>query len=251
MHPDKLFPMTESREAYAAWHRKQAGQEGALGAPDATWHRMVRRRLGEVRGLRVAEIGCGRGDFAIYLAGLGARVTALDFSAEAIAIARERAALTGTAVDFLVADAQDTKLPSAAFDLVVSCECIEHVPEPDKMAAELFRICRPGARAIVTTPSYLNGMLIAWAYSLLTRTPINTGAGVQPHENFFLFPFVRRMLARAGFEVVETESRIFQLALLPRVDPAKLRVVEFRHDLLNRVFRPFGLHFLYDMRRPA
>lgn len=242
---------THPRTAYAAWHRQLAGQEGTLGAPDAIWHKMVRRRLGEIRGMNVAEIGCGRGDFAIFLAGLGARVTALDFSADAIDIARERAALTGVDVDFRVGDAQDTGLPSGAFDLVVSCECIEHVPEPKKMAAELFRICRPGGRAIVTTPSYLNGMLVAWAYSIVTRKPINTGAGVQPHENFFLFPLVRRMLARAGFRVIDTESRIFQLALLPRLDPARLRVVEFRHDVFNRLFRPFGLHFLYEMRRPA
>lgn len=240
-----------TRDAYAAWHRTLGAREGAHGAPDATWHRMVLRRLGSVEGLRIAEVGCGRGDFAIELARRGGIVTALDFSADAIAIARERSDASGVAVEFLVRDAQRTGLPSAAFDLVVSCECLEHVPQPSAMAAELHRICRPGGRAILTTPSYLNGMLIAWAWSLLTRKPINTGAGVQPHENFFLYFRVRRMLERAGFEITDLESRIFVFGLLPRVDPARLRVDEFRHDALNRLFRPFGLHFLYDMRRRA
>lgn len=240
--------MTETRDAYERWHRELAAQEGALGAPDATWHRLVLRRLGPVEGLKVAEIGCGRGDFAIHLARLGARVTALDFSAAAIDVAKERARATGVDVDFIVGDAQETGLPAAEFDLVISCECMEHVPQPRRMAAELHRICRAGGRCIITTPSYLNGMLVAWAWSVVRRQPINTGAGVQPHENFFLSFVVRRMLERAGFTIVDMESRIFVFGLLPRVDPAKLRVDEFRSPRLNRIFRPFGLHFLYDMR---
>lgn len=240
--------MSETGDAYARWHRDLAAQEGALGAPDATWHRMVLRRLGSVEGLNVAEIGCGRGDFAIHLARLGAKVTALDFSEAAIDVAKDRARATGVDVHFLVGDAQDTQLPSAAYDLVISCECIEHVPAPKRMAAELRRIVKPGGRCIVTTPSYLNGMLVAWAWSIVRRQPINTGAGVQPHENFFLYPFVKKMFERAGFRIDEMESRIFQLGLLPRVDPAKLRVVEFRSARMNRLLRPFGLHFLYDMR---
>jgi 2-polyprenyl-3-methyl-5-hydroxy-6-metoxy-1,4-benzoquinol methylase len=242
-----LVAMTDNRDAYNAWHRTLAANEGASGAPDATWHKMVLRRLGPVEGLEIAEIGCGRGDFAIHLARLGARVTALDFSAQAIEIGRERARLAGVDVDFRVGDGQDTQLKSASFDCVISCECLEHVPEPARMAAELRRICRPKGRCILTTPSYLNGMLIAWAWSLLRRKPINTGAGVQAHENFFLYFAVRRMLERAGFRIDDLESRIFVFGLLPRVDPAKLRVNEFRSAALNRLFRPFGLHFLYDM----
>lgn len=239
---------SETRNRYEDWHRELAAREGAQGAPDATWHKMVLRRLGSVQGLNVAEIGCGRGDFAIHLARQGARVTALDFSAEAISIARERARASGVDVSFIVGDAEDTKLPGGAFDLVISCECLEHVPHPAKMASELRRICRAGGRCILTTPSYLNGMLIAWAWSILRRKPINTGAGVQPRENFFLYFRVRRMLERAGFRVEDLESRIFVLALLPRVDPARLRIMEFRSPFLNRLFRPAGLHFLYDMR---
>ncbi len=236
------------RPAYDAWHRELAAKEGIAGAPDATWHRMVLRRLGPVEGLNIAEIGCGRGDFSIHLASLGARVTALDFSAQAIEVGRERARLAGVEVDFRVGDGQDTQLPSAAFDLVISCECLEHVPEPERMAGELRRICHPEGRCILTTPSYLNGMLIAWAWSLLRGKPINTGAGVQAHENFFVYFLVRSMLEKAGFRIADLESRIFVFALLPRVNPAKLRVNEFRSPALNRLFRPVGLHFLYDMR---
>ena len=211
---------------------------------------MVRRRVENLSGLRVVEVGCGRGAFAIELARLGANVTALDFSAAAIEIARSRAAREGVVVDFLVADAQATGLPDKHFDLVVSCECLEHVLDPHAMARELFRICQPGGRCVLTTPSYMNGVILAWVMNWLRGRPHNSGAGVQPHENFFLFFGVRRMLRKAGFQVRDEDSRIFQWLLLPRTDPARLRTVSFRSTILNRLARPVGLHYLFDLKRP-
>jgi 2-polyprenyl-3-methyl-5-hydroxy-6-metoxy-1,4-benzoquinol methylase len=211
---------------------------------------MVRGRLGNLKGLRVLEVGCGRGAFAIELARSGARVTALDVSTAAIEVARQRAERANVDVDWLVSDARSIGLPDASFDLVVSCECLEHVLEPEAMALELFRLCRPGGRCLLTTPSYLNGYVIAWIMSWILSRPFNSGAGVQPHESFFLFFRVRKMLKMVGFRVIAEDSRIFQWLLLPRVAPAKLRVVAFRYGWQNRLARPFGLHFLFDLSRP-
>jgi SAM-dependent methyltransferase len=49
---------------------------------------------------RVLELGCGNGRNAVYLAGLGCRVDAVDFSARALEWARERAEAASVAVDF-------------------------------------------------------------------------------------------------------------------------------------------------------
>ena len=241
----------ERKRAYDEWHSGLAAREGPRSvSADALWHRLVRARLGPIEGLRVAEIGCGRGDFSITLARLGAEVTGLDLSSSAVAVARERAEESATRATFVVGDAEDTGLPSESFDLVVSCECLEHVPDPARMARELFRICKPGGRCLLTTPSYLNARVLAWIVSWLRREAYNSGAGVQPYESFFLWFRVARMLRRAGFTVEAMESRVFQFLLLPRVDPRKLYVVEFRRLWLNRLFRPFGLHFFYELRRP-
>lgn len=238
---------------YDAWHEHRNQAEGyrESAAPlHSVWHQMVLPRLPELGGLSVAEIGCGRGDLAVALARQGAQVTAVDFSEAAIRIARTRAAHEGAPVDWRVADAQQTGLSPNAYQLVVSCECLEHVPEPSKMVAELFRICAPGGRCILTTPSYLNGMAVAWLHSLVTRRAYNSGSGAQPHENFFLYFRIASLLKRAGFLLQEMDSRIFQFLLLPRVDPARLRVVDFGWPILNRVFRPFGLHFVFVLRKP-
>jgi release factor glutamine methyltransferase len=69
----------------------------------------------------VLDVGTGTGAIALSLADEhpGARVTAIDVSADALALARENAARTGLAVDLLEHDLRDG-LPGGPYDLVVS-----------------------------------------------------------------------------------------------------------------------------------
>lgn len=79
-------------------------------------------------GLRTLVIGCGRGHEARMLAGLGARVTAIDISTRAIAAARA-ATPAGTAVEFRV---HDLFVPlGERFDLVVEHTCFCAI-EPER-----------------------------------------------------------------------------------------------------------------------
>ena len=121
--------MTEEQSVlsrdYDHWHAHRLSEEGHDVHDEsrfACWHQMVIPRLGDLTGLQVAEIGCGRGNFAIYLAKRGASVTAMDFSAAAIEIAKERSATEQVNVNWLVGDAANIPLESQRFDLVISCE---------------------------------------------------------------------------------------------------------------------------------
>jgi SAM-dependent methyltransferase len=67
---------------------------------------------------RALDVGCGEGADAIWLARQGWRVTAIDISDVAITRARDAAAQAGVDVEWICGDAQQTALPSAAFDLV-------------------------------------------------------------------------------------------------------------------------------------
>jgi len=59
---------------------------------------------GKVKPCKTLDLGCGAGNYAIYLAGLGFDVTAVDISPAAIGLAREMAKKKGTTIDFRVAD---------------------------------------------------------------------------------------------------------------------------------------------------
>lgn len=148
----------ETVAAYDTWHdeREQDEREPAVGdgPPTAPWHRLTIDHLPEVRGKRVLEIGCGRGVFARYLADQGAELVAADFSPAAIAHARVR--LQSYHADVIVADAQAIPFADETFDVVISQETLEHLPEPDKGLAELVRVTKLGGTLIVTTPNYMN-----------------------------------------------------------------------------------------------
>lgn len=52
----------------------------------------------------------------------------------------------------IVGSAEDIPLPEASVDSVVSTQVLEHVPHPWKVLAEIFRVLKPGGRALLTAP---------------------------------------------------------------------------------------------------
>jgi ubiquinone/menaquinone biosynthesis C-methylase UbiE len=106
--------------------------------------------LGNVRGLRIADIGTGTGRHAIRFANAGAQVVALDFSRRMLAKACAKPG-AGT-VSFIVADCAATlPLRSGAFDRVVCALLADHVFSLDSLMSELARVCsRDGFIALTT-----------------------------------------------------------------------------------------------------
>lgn len=240
-------PNTDLQDAYEAWHIRRAAEGAPSGDGLHSWHRNVASKLEARSGDRILEVGCGRGEFARWLAARFPEtvITAVDFSEAAIAIARNASGDEAPLLHFEVADASALRFETGAFDIVISCECIEHVPDPARMAREIHRVLRPGGKFFVTTENYFNGMILMWMKAWTTGTPIDTGSGTQPHENFFLFWRVRRMLERAGLHVAHMESDHFQWLMLPGVSPSTLCTKDFHSKSLKRLFRPFGRHFMF------
>ena len=79
---------------------------------------------------RALDLGCGNGRASLWLAERGWRVTAVDFSTEALRQARERAAATGVEVDWVEADLAAYEPKGHAFDLVLVAYI--HVPGPER-----------------------------------------------------------------------------------------------------------------------
>ena len=77
---------------------------------------------------RVLELGCGHGRNALYLARQGCRVDAVDFSAQAIAWARERAQAARAAVRFQRCSIFDATITGGSYGLVYDSGCFHHIP---------------------------------------------------------------------------------------------------------------------------
>jgi SAM-dependent methyltransferase len=97
---------------------------------------------------RVLELGCGPGRNALYLDGLGCRVDAVDFSAEAIEWARQRAGAAGAVVEFRCGSIFDVTFTAGSYDLVYDSGCFHHLPPHRRRDyLELVdRALKPGGR---------------------------------------------------------------------------------------------------------
>ena len=91
---------------------------------------------------RVLEVGCGEGELALRLAREGRDVLGTDISSLMVSEARTRARSRGLAVEFKQADLFSIDAPPGSFDLVVCCEVLEHLEEPEAAVAHLTRLSR-------------------------------------------------------------------------------------------------------------
>jgi SAM-dependent methyltransferase len=105
-------------------------------------------------GAQVLEVGCGPGHLSVQLAGQHRlEVTGLDLDPAMIARAAantDRAAHRGgRRPSFLVGDVAALAFPDRSFDLVVSTLSMHHWADPAAGLAEIGRVLRPGARALI------------------------------------------------------------------------------------------------------
>lgn len=155
----------ENRHASRAWWDTDADsyqdEHGPfLGDVDFRWCPEGLREadaglLGDVRGARVLEVGCGAASAARWLARQGARVVALDLSAGMLRHARLAASRSGVRVPLVQADATTLPVRDGTFDL--ACTAFGAVPFVDDSAGvmrEVYRVLRPGGRWVfsVTHP---------------------------------------------------------------------------------------------------
>jgi 2-polyprenyl-3-methyl-5-hydroxy-6-metoxy-1,4-benzoquinol methylase len=117
------------------------------------WRQRAARCLCDIRGLDVLDYGCGMGEESAYLARLGAQVTAIDISPKGIEVANERARRNGLAdrISAMVMNCTPTEFPDASFDVVHGLGILHHVGLAAGLA-EVYRVLRPGGRAVFLEP---------------------------------------------------------------------------------------------------
>lgn len=101
----------------------------------------------------LADLACGRGGYGLLIAkATGARLTGVDFSAQAIAQAEQQAARLGVSdAKFEVGDLTATGLPDESADAVLCTDSIQFPAEPPVAYREIHRVLRPGGRVVLTS----------------------------------------------------------------------------------------------------
>jgi SAM-dependent methyltransferase len=106
-------------------------------------------RLAVPPGTQMLDVACGAGQISIPAARSGVRVTGIDIASNLIEQARARAGAEGVDVRFDEGDAEALPYDDASFDIVVSLIGAMFAPRPERVAAELVRVCRPGGRIVM------------------------------------------------------------------------------------------------------
>lgn len=101
-------------------------------------------RLDVRPGVALLDVACGSGQLALLAARGGARVTGVDIATNSIAAARGRATSEGLDARFDEGDAESLPYPDRSFDVVATIYGAMFAPRPERVAAELVRVCRPG-----------------------------------------------------------------------------------------------------------
>ncbi|MBI3411307.1 MAG: class I SAM-dependent methyltransferase [Planctomycetes bacterium] len=139
-----------------------------------TWIEPALAQLGDVRGRRVLDLGCGHGMASVVLARRGASVVGLDLSTGYLKEARRRAKANGVGVEFVHANAEELPFRDASFAGVWGNAILHHL-DLTKAARELRRVLVPGGKVVFCEP-WGENPLLAWArrycpYPGKRRTP--------------------------------------------------------------------------------
>lgn len=121
-----------------------AGDFGQIAQHSAKHAEDFVARLGIKTGDKVLDLACGTGNVAIPAARAGARVTGIDIAPNLLQQARERAAKERLDAIFEEGDAEQLACADCQFDIVVSMFGAMFAPRPERVAAEMIRVCRPG-----------------------------------------------------------------------------------------------------------
>ena len=193
-----------------------ARAEAAWGEPEISWgvwrtpEREV-RVLPDVRGRDVIELGCGTAYVAAWLRRRGARrVVGVDITPVQLATARRLNAKLGLGLELLEANAEDTGLPAASFDLAISEYGASIWCDPHRWIPEAARLLRSGGELVFLRDSTLS-VLCMPAEGKVTTTLQRPQRGLHrldwsdPPETEFQMGHADlfHVLRDAGFELVD------------------------------------------------
>jgi ubiquinone/menaquinone biosynthesis C-methylase UbiE len=190
------------------------------------WHALMERHLGAGAGRKALDLASGTGVISRLLCEKGFSVTGLDFSEPMIERARAKASARSLDARYVMGDAEDTRLPDDAFDVIMTRHLVWTLPDPAAAFADWFRVLKPGGRVLIVdadmAPRSLRAKLLRRLAAALKRlAPPAAGPGIDRERH-------NRILGQVHFS---SGARAEDIAAL-------LSAAGFENIVIDRAFAP-------------
>lgn len=187
----------------------------------------MRKAVGDVKGLKIFEVGCGPGILAEYLVHEGAKVVGFDVSPKMIELAKKRNPKNAT---FFVADgAKPLPLDNThneQFDMVVASLAIDYIKDWSTPLSEIHRLLKSKGKFIFTIQHPLGSWnwykpecAFGVQYVEATWKGFNDEPVIMP-DYYRSFEEVINPLVKAGFKILNVED-LKPIDALRTLDPFK------------------------------
>jgi ubiquinone/menaquinone biosynthesis C-methylase UbiE len=174
--------------------------------------------LGDVRGKKILDVGCGPGLYASLLIKKGAVVKGIDISSELIRIAKQEA----PTAEFIIGDAERLPYKNSEFDIVIAPLVLHYLNSWDEVLKEIHAVLKKGGIFIFSQHNPFTEKLKkkkwffkkfrviegyfdeAAKYSLWNRK--NKGKKVTVVHYHKTYATIIKLLMKHGFEIIDYED---------------------------------------------
>jgi SAM-dependent methyltransferase len=195
---------------------------------------------------RVLEIGCGQGRLLQILHDAGHIAAGIDLAQEAL----DRCP---SGLDVRVAEGTQLPFGAAAFDLVLSFDVFEHIPDSDRHLAEVRRVLKPGGHYLLQTPNKWTNIpfeIVRWSS---TRGIRRTFDFLKPPEHCALHSYreLKRRLTANHFEVKFYDVKVVNDYFSEKVRSylGQIGVLSLKVINPDRLPRPLRTNFYVQARK--
>jgi SAM-dependent methyltransferase len=181
---------------------------------------------------KLLDVGCGTGDRLDVFRSFGFETFGVEISGSADYAAGIMK------LDVRKGDLFEARFPDAFFDVITLYHVLEHTHDPFSVCKEIARILKKDGRLVIQVPN-----VDSWQCRILRK---RWAAFDVPRDLYYFSPkILQALLAKAGFEVVNTDHFMnwwhpptLVISLFPSLDPQKAWEQEGkgRTTLLQRIF---------------
>lgn len=169
------------------------------------------KKIGDLKGKWILEVGAGTGRDSLKLVDLGARVIVLDYARNSLQIVQNLIGATGKKVLAIRADAFYLPFRSDVIDIVFHQGLLEHFKAPLPMVEENYRVLKSGGHVLIDVPQRYH------IYTMIKHILIYFNAWFAGWETEFSIHELKHLVQKAGFRVVAAYGDWMRPSLFYRI----------------------------------